>query len=187
MTNNKTLEEIEIKIRIPQESLDSLREQLLANGFRNTSQRSLELNTLFDFADRRLFSSGSAVRLRSYENREILTWKGPLRPDPELKIREEIETEVSSREAAVLILNRIGLKPVMEYSKFREKFNALVKDDVEVCIDETRVGSFIEIEGCREDINHITALMGLTSSDFVKATYIELLREEQAEIKDHNK
>jgi len=101
MTNNKTLEEIEVKIRIPQESLDSLREKLLANGFRNTSQRSLELNTLFDFADRRLFSSGSAVRLRSYENQEILTWKGPLKPDPDLKIREEIETEVSSREAAV--------------------------------------------------------------------------------------
>lgn len=187
MPNNKTLEEIEVKIRIPCESLDSLREKLVGYGFRKTASRSLELNIMFDYADRRIFSAGSAMRLRSYDGRMILTWKGPLRPDPDLKIREEIETEVSSREAAALILEKIGLHPVLEYSKFREKYRVRIKGEVEVCIDETRVGSFMEIEGSKEDIAHITALMGLKSSDFVKASYIELLGQEKTENKDQNK
>ena len=120
MTNNKIFEEIEVKIRIPGESLDSFRAKLLGCGFRKVSPRSLELNTLFDYPDRKIYSSGCTVRLRTYGTLHTLTWKGPVKPGSLLKIRKEIETEISSREAGILILEKIGLQPVIEYSKFRK-------------------------------------------------------------------
>ncbi len=177
MTKNETYKEIEVKIRIHQDSLDCLRKRLEDNGFRKVSPRSLEVNTLFDFPDRKIYTSGCTVRLRTYGTRHILTWKGPVKPDPELKIREEIETEISSREDGILILEKIGLQPVLEYSKFREIYRSIDKDKVEVCVDETRAGSFMEIEGSEEEINHISAIMGMSGSDYIKTSYVELLRQ----------
>jgi predicted adenylyl cyclase CyaB len=175
MSKNQIPEEIEVKIRISAEALPLLREKLEAFGFRKVSPRSLEQNTLFDYPDRAIFSSGSAVRLRTYENRHVLTWKGPVRPDQELKIREEIETEISGREAAVLILGKLSLQPVFEYSKFREKLQARLEGEVEVCIDETTAGIFMEIEGSPGDIDGITSALGLSASDYVRSSYAELL------------
>ncbi len=186
MAKNKIFEEIEIKIRIPEESLDSFRTKLLGYGFSKTFPRSLELNTLFDYPDRRIYSSGCTVRLRTYGTLHILTWKGPVKPDSQLKIREEIETEVSSREAGMLILKKIGLQPVIEYSKFREKYRSKVKGEVEICIDETKAGNFMEIEGPEEDINHIAVMMGLTGSDYVKDSYVELLMRDETGKEDQN-
>lgn len=177
MRKNKILEEIEVKIRIPAEDLASLREKLEACGFRRVSSSSLEQNTLFDYPDGAILSSGSTVRLRSYENRHVLTWKGPVRPDPELKIREEIETEISDREAAVLILGKLSLQPVFEYSKLREIYRTRLEGEVEVCIDETAAGIFMEIEGSPDDIYDISSALGISASDFVRDSYVELLKQ----------
>ncbi len=187
MPRRNCSDEIEVKIRIPESSLGSFREKLLENGFIKTASRNMEMNTLFDYEDRRICASGSAVRLRSYDSRQILTWKGPLKPDPELKIREEIEIEVSSREAAMQILERIGLKPVLEYSKFREKFSTRIIENVEVCLDETRVGCFIEIEGGKKDITNVTGLLGLENPEPVKETYAELLGQPELKNRDMDK
>ena len=175
MSRNNHPTETEIKIRIPEESLGSLRKKLLYNGFRSKDPRALETNTLFDYQDQRIYRAGSALRLRSYGKRNILTWKGPLQPDRELKIREEIETEVSSPGAALLILARIGLQPALEYSKFRETFAPEAGGRVEVCLDETRAGCYIEIEGSGGEISRVMELLGLESSSQVRESYIELL------------
>ena len=187
MSRNETLEEIEVKIKIPGDSLESLREKLTDLGFRKLSPRSLEQNTLFDYPDRGIYLSGSTVRLRSYENRHVLTWKGPVRPDPELKIREEIETEVSCREAAVAILGKLSLSPVFEYSKFREKYQAWLEGETEVCIDETAAGLFMEIEGSPGDIASISAALGISASEYVRSSYVELLRQAETDIKGQKK
>ena len=175
MPESKCSTETEIKIRIPERSLDSLRKKILANGFRRKSSRSLETNTLFDYEDQRIYREGSAVRLRSYGNRTILTWKGPLHPEKNLKIREEIETEVASMQSAIQILERLGLYPALEYSKFRETFEYESNDRVEICLDETSAGSFIEIEGSGDDIAHFAGILGLNIKDQVRASYVELL------------
>ena len=83
MTINETLEEIEVKIKIPQRlpGLLSGQEAPEDCGFKKVSPRSLELNTLFDHPDRRIYTSGCTIRLRTYGTRHILTWKGPVKPD----------------------------------------------------------------------------------------------------------
>ena len=184
MAEKKGVEEIELKARIPEEALDSVREKLLQKGFSRTVPRNLEVNCLFDFPDRRIFASGSAFRLRSYNGRQVLTWKGPARPNPGLKIREEVETDVASREQALLILEKLGLQPVFEYSKYREKFQARFSREIEVCIDETRAGYFLEIEGSEDDISLVVEMLKLDASSFVNATYVELLREGPVAEKD---
>jgi len=177
MKRENAAEEIEIKLRIPEGALDLLRAKLAENGFRETAPRGLEDNVLFDGPDRRLVRAGSALRLRLYDGRSVLTWKGPVKPDRDLKIREEIETTVSDRDGTIAILNRLGLCPVLSYRKYREKYRAALAGPVEVCLDETRIGWFIEIEGSEDDIAATLAGLGLDRSEAVKATYVELLGE----------
>lgn len=169
------LEEKEVKIRIPSDSLELLRDRIRRAGFKKTAERQLEVNQLFDYPDLRIKHSGSAVRIREYGNHRILTWKGPLQPNSRYKIREEIETEVANHEALVKILNKIGLTPVFEYSKFREKFQIRLKEEVEICLDETRVGTFLEIEGTEKDISQVIKMLKLDRSNLVQDTYAELL------------
>ena len=44
----------------------------------------------------------------------------------------------------------------------------------------------MEIEGSEEDINHIAAMMGLTESDYVKVSYVELLTRDETGKEDQN-
>ena len=178
MKNRPIKKETEIKLRVPGRFLEPLRKKLQVAGFRTTSERSLEIKTLFDYPDHRIREAGSALRLRDYRNRHILTWKGPATSDQGLKIRDEAETEVGNREEALLILRNLGLEPVFEYSKYREKFRLNDGKDPEVCIDETKAGMFIEIEGTRQNIEELIGILGLSSFDSVRETYVELLREE---------
>lgn len=176
MKINQIQQETEIKIRVRKEALDSVRAKLLEAGFREAAPRSLEMNIMFDFPDQRIRKSDSALRLRDYNGSHILTWKGPATADRGLKIRDEAETEIGSREEALHILRNLGLEPVFEYSKYREKFRRMDKAKFEVCIDETKAGLFIEIEAPRENIPELLTTLGLSISDSVRETYVELLR-----------
>ena len=66
-----------------------------------------------------------------------------------------------------------------EYGKYREKFDLAGADDsVEVCIDETPVGCFVEIEGSAASIEKVALDMGWSPDRYIVRNYVDLYSEQ---------
>jgi len=171
-------DETEVKIRISEEMLEKVEGKLREIGFQPLSESTFEDNLLFDFPDRTLENSGCALRLRNYGDSYTLTYKGPKKSDPLMKVRREIETSVGSFDSTRSLLESVGLEVNFEYAKWRQKYQGTWNDsNVEVCIDKTPVGVFVEIEGERESISQIAGRLGWDSRDFITDNYVNLYRE----------
>lgn len=157
--------EREIKLRF--DSADEAREKILALGASPLLGRRLQEDCLFDTEDERLRRQRSTLRVRSEGGKALLTWKGPVIPAA-IKIREEYETVVSDGAALQTILEELGLHVWFRYEKYREEFTA---DDVVIAVDETPVGTFVEIEGTEDAICRTAAALGKSPSDFITDSY----------------
>jgi adenylate cyclase, class 2 len=110
------------------------------------------------------------LRVRDDGGTGVLTFKGPVVPGP-LKVREEVETAAESPGQLLGILARLGYTPVFRYEKYREEFaipGALI------AIDETPIGTFVEIEGEPDVIHDCARRLGKTPDDYVTASYRSL-------------
>lgn len=139
--------------------------------------RRLQQDTIFDTADQSFRQSGCAVRVRRDGDATILTFKGPAQPG-HMKLREEHETGVSDGEAVLRVLDALGLRTAFRYEKYREEYEA---EGVIIAIDETPVGTFVEIEGDEAGIMRMTALLGRTPADFILDSYRQLFLARRAE------
>lgn len=135
--------------------------------------RRLERNALLDHADGSLQRSDSVLRLRRSGERAELAYKGPGRVEAGVKARVEIETTVADADAMLGILEEIGFRPSFRYEKYREVYSAL---DVEIVVDETPIGTFLEVEGAPEAIRAAATGLGFAAKDFVLESYPELYR-----------
>lgn len=169
--------ETEVKIRVDTEDLESIRQVLRDAGFRVEHPRAEEVNCLFDWPDGRLAEDGCALRLRRYGARYLLTYKGKLIDDPLFKRREELQTQIADFSSMLRILESLGFRVAFRYDKVREKY---ISSDgkVEVCIDETPIGCFVEIEGSEEMIETIAERFGWDRSQFINRNYVNLYREQ---------
>ena len=125
---------------------------------------------MFDTADESLRRQGSALRIRSESGRSLLTLKGPVQPGP-MKLREEHETVVGDGDVLRQVLQNLGLQIWFRYQKYREEFAA---EDVTIAIDETPIGTFLEIEGGEAAILQMTRALGRTPDDFILDSYRNL-------------
>lgn len=163
--------ETEVKLRIP--STEALRPLLAALGFEEVDSMQEEESTLWDRGGE-LQSKGSALRLRRYAGKFLLTWKGPKQPDPELKIRPEIETTLDNFEAMEGILSALGYSPVMTMAKRRATF---LRDALQACLDETPFGCYLELEGDPQAIRLAMEHLCLNASHIERRSYPTLFRE----------
>ncbi len=163
--------ESEIKLRMPGPA--PAREALARLGARLVRSRHLEDNTLLDDASRSLMRSGCLLRLRRTEAGSVLTFKGPRSIEEGIKSREEIETAAESPVALLAILARLGLQPVFRYQKYRESY---AWEEVEIVLDETPIGTFLEIEGPLAGIHKAAAALGHGPEDYVTNSYVGLFR-----------
>ena len=129
--------------------------------------RRLQRDVLLDTADRALLNARSALRVRVDGSRTLLTFKGPQQPST-VKAREEIETETADDRDLIAILERLGFRVAFRYEKYREEYK---KDDAVIAIDETPIGTFLEIEGDEGTIEAIVHQMGLDRSHYVLESY----------------
>ena len=159
--------EREIKLRF--ESADAARQRILAPGVGATMLRGrrLQEDCLLDTHDDRLYHRRCVLRLRSEGGKSLLTFKGPVQPGA-MKVREEHETVVCDGDALLTILTELGLHVWFRYEKYREEFAA---EDVIIAIDETPVGTYVEIEGGEEHIHRIAAALGKTPDDYITDSY----------------
>jgi adenylate cyclase class 2 len=169
--------ETEVKLRV--DTLARMAAVLKTAGFRETQARVFEANTLFDTPDKSLLTQRMLLRLREAGGRAFLTWKGPIIPGPH-KARPELETTLGSAETVASILQHLGYVPVFRYEKFRTEFRSDSGAGV-VELDETPIGSFLELEGEASWIDRTAELLGFSASDYLLDSYGALYRKFCAE------
>src|SRR5258705_9235769 len=85
-----------------------------------------------------------------------------------MKRREELETVIGDGDMLRHVFEELGMHVWFRYEKYREEY---ASEDVTIAIDETPVGTFVEIEGGEEGILMMTIALGRTPSDFVLDSY----------------
>jgi adenylate cyclase, class 2 len=165
---------VEIEVKLPVADLKAFRESLLRAGARQEKERTAEENTLYDFRSGELREKGRALRLREAGRKAFLTFKGTPQKSRRFKVRDEFETEIRNGKQLRRILRSLGLIPTFRYSKQRTVFR---RGPVKVCLDETAVGNFAELEGERSDIVRLAKTLGFSPAQMIKRDYVEMIRE----------
>ena len=160
--------EREVKLRF--DTPDQARRTVLAAGATPLRPRRLQQDSLFDTDDESLRQLRCVLRIRRDGSTSILTYKGPVQPGP-MKLREELETAAADGDMLRAIVDRLGLRAWFKYEKYREEFTA---DGVVVAVDETPVGTFVEIEGTSDGITAMAAAMGKGRGDYILDSYYGL-------------
>ena len=151
--------------------MEATRGALAGMGAAMARARHLEDNALFDDRRRSLRASGFVLRLRRNDQGAILTVKGPKREVQGVKSRPEIEVGVSDAERAEDLLGLLGYERVFRYQKYREVWHWR---DVEIVLDETPVGPFLEIEGPIDTIHAAARALGRGPGDYIRESYVAL-------------
>lgn len=167
--------EREIKLRF--DSADEARELVLSIGATPLRGRRLQEDCLLDTRQDDLYRRRCVLRVRNEGGKSLLTFKGPVQPGP-MKLREEHETVVADGDTLLRILQELGLHIWFRYEKYREEFSA---EDVIIAIDETPVGTFVEIEGGEDHIHQTAAALGRTPDDYITDSYRTLFAQHLAE------
>lgn len=166
--------EIEVKIKI--EHLAEVKEKILSLGATLIKERHEHDDTFYDFPSLELRRKHHALRVRKINKKTFLTFKGPEQQSRKFKIREEFETEVKNERHLRKILKSLGFQPVFQYSKFRTVFR---NKRLTICLDETPVGNFLELEGQQSDIVKFAHKLDVSKEDFIKLDYVQLIQREK--------
>ncbi|HSP05569.1 MAG TPA: class IV adenylate cyclase, partial [Acidobacteriota bacterium] len=132
--------------------------------------RHFEDNMVFDSVDSRLLDSGQLLRVRLVDSDATLTFKGRQRISDGVKDREEIECSVSPAEALIPILNRLGFSAMFRYQKYRTVYEVRGLS-LHICLDETPIGTFLELEGNIQDIHRCAESLGCTRDQYITESY----------------
>jgi len=160
--------EREVKLRF--DDAASARAAVLSTGALPLRARRLQDDRLFDTDDGMLRRRRSALRLRREAGAVILTFKGPVQPAV-VKTREEFETGVVDGAVMSRVLEELGFFVWFRYEKYREEFTF---GEAIIAIDETPVGTFVEIEGSNQVIEDAARALGRGPSDYILDSYRNL-------------
>jgi adenylate cyclase class 2 len=169
--------EIEIKFRV--EDLRALARKLRASGFHVTTQRTHEMNTLYDLSGEVLRARKELLRLRKYGSDWTLTHKSGKKTGRHSS-RVELETSVDDGKQMDLILRALGYAPSFRYEKFRAEWT---DGKGQVVVDETPIGNFCEIEGAPRWIDATAKKLGVKRADYITMNYAGLFAEWRARTK----
>jgi adenylate cyclase, class 2 len=178
-----TAREIEVKLRVA--DLPGLVHKLKRLGAKLRG-RVLERNALYDTPSADLRSRGCLLRLRietpapskllpGGARCAILTSKVPV-PDESgrrLHYKERLEREVTVEAPArwPSALRALGLRPSFRYEKYRTTFRL---PGLHLDLDETPVGTFLELEGPPRAIDRVARALGYAPRAYINGTYWDL-------------
>jgi len=158
---------VEREIKLAFESPGDARAAIFASGAAPFRARRLQDDTLYDTPTASLRDGGRVLRLRADGAQAAITLKGPATATT-MKVRDEHETAVQDLDVMRRVFAEIGLEPWFRYQKYREEFTA---PGVTIALDETPVGTFVEIEGTEAGILATAAALGRSPSEFVLDSY----------------
>lgn len=169
---------LEREIKLRYDSAEHARDAILQAGGAPLHGRRLQEDFLLDTEDETLRRRRCVLRVRIENGKSRLTFKGPVQPSG-MKVREEIETVVGDGEVLLQVFAELGLHVWFRYQKYREEF---AFEDVIASVDETPVGTFVELEGGEQGIQHLANALGRGPADYLLDSYRGLflqLREQQ--------
>jgi adenylate cyclase class 2 len=194
MPKPKQRDEIETKLRVP--DVAGLQGRLKYLRAREITPRTYESNTLYDTPRQDLRRRGMLIRVRTEQPassfgmrrpREnaaaLLTYKGPSSSKNakklgshskirgHFKIKDEAEVSVAGAGELASILRALGLRPTFRYEKFRTTYALPAVRGLKIELDETPVGTYLELEGPVAAINRAAHLLGYARNDYMTDTY----------------
>ena len=158
---------IEREVKLLFASPSDAKRAILTAGAAPLRCRRFQEDSLFDTDDESLRRRGCTLRVRVESGRSLLTFKGAVQPGP-MKVREEHETVVGDGDVLIHLLQSLGLHVWFRYQKFREEFAA---EDATIALDETPIGTFVEIEGGERAIVSLTLALGRSPDEFILDSY----------------
>jgi adenylate cyclase, class 2 len=199
-------QEIEIKLKISDpHSLSAGLKRLGARLVGRGTGRVHEWNVIFDTPDGALAKHGRLLRIRTETpelkskksgkapaQRVLLTFKRPVaatspasgsaQNNHRHKVREEFELEIANSAALTKIFEGLGMRGWFRYEKLRTTFRlpatAHWAKGLLIELDETPIGTFVELEGPSAAIDRAAQALGFTSRDYVVMNYLSLYVED---------
>jgi len=161
------------------------------------SGRVHEFNTIFDTPDGGLAKHGQLLRIRTEtaqrsgkkagSTRVVLTFKQPTErgineAGARFKVRDETELEVSDAGLLTKIFEGLGMRGWFSYEKYRTTWklgaSARWAKDLLIEVDETPVGTYVELEGPPEAIDRAAVALGYSRKDYLLKNYLTLYAED---------
>ncbi|MFZ0213101.1 MAG: class IV adenylate cyclase [Candidatus Acidiferrales bacterium] len=186
----KTNREVEIKLRV--ENLHELLSRLERLGAQCLGSVHEE-NTLFDTKRHDFQRQGSILRIRqedragapgasrrrrhgSKSGGGLLTFKGLVAGDRggKYKVREEIEYRTANAPRLRRILGQLEIRPWFRYEKYRTRYRLQAFPKLEIDLDETPIGVFLELEGPKWAIDRAAKQFGYSPRDYLAVSYLGL-------------
>lgn len=185
MPRRPTVREIEIKLRIRDvRELAARLRQLRAD----CAGRVFEQNTLYDTPDSDFRRHGRLLRIRVETPARSAPIPGGLRsavvtsksPDPastRSRYKEKLERELSVRlpHKWAAMLRSLGFRAGFYYEKYRTTFRL---PGLHLDLDETPVGTYLELEGDPRAIDRAARALGFSPRDYIRGTYWDVFQAE---------
>jgi adenylate cyclase, class 2 len=168
------------------------------------SGRVHEMNVIFDTEQGTLAKRGQLLRIRTEtresaprgkhasanrrpEQRILLTFKLPASVDGhsagsatkgQHKVREELELEVGDAGMLTRVFQGLGMNGWFRYEKYRTTFRLPASRSwakgLLIELDETPIGTFVELEGPPAAIDRAAAELGYKKHDYIVENYLAL-------------
>lgn len=159
---------IERELKFRTEGLEVVRERLVELEAERLGPAHFEDNLVLD-RDGELEKLGCLLRLRADGRGVRMTYKGPRRDDGHAKVRVEHETSVGDLARAKALFESLGYRVVRRYQKVREEWRL---GGVEVALDHTPMGDYVEIEGNRAEV--LAKRFGMDPAKAERRSYLRL-------------
>ena len=164
-----------------------------------------EQNVIFDTPQGGLAKHGQLLRIRTEtpevrgkpkttgpQQRVVLTFKQPMvqpagaetgsASSGSYKVRDEIEVEVAEGGNLTRIFEGLGMSGWFRYEKCRTTFRLPASKawalGLLIELDETPIGTFVELEGPAGAIDRAAAELGFSKHDYLSKNYLRLYMEE---------
>jgi adenylate cyclase class 2 len=168
----KKPQEVEVKISVADAA--SMRALLRQKGFRVHKPRVFEQNLVLDDAQGSVKARNLLLRLRTAGKTVTCTFKNKEVAGVH-KRREEREFHLDNLAEALAVFEGIGFSPSWKYDKYRTEFaRAQEGGEAEpgiVTLDETPIGTFVELEGPARWIDRTAKDLGFSRRDYITASY----------------
>lgn len=185
MAQSHTVREIEVKLRI--RDLPGLIGKLRQMGAA-CEGRVFEQNSLYDTPEEGFRRRGRLLRLRTKKpapasrlaagrGQAVITSKVPV-PVSASRYKEKLERELvlPSRGPWHARLLGLGFRLGFRYERYRTTFRLA---GLHIEIDQTPIGTFLEIEGAPRAIDRTARALGFSPRDYIQSTYFELFQAER--------
>jgi len=162
---------LERELKFREAEHDTLRDRLLELEAERVGPGAFEDNWILDRSDE-LLASGRILRLRTDGSRARLTFKGPMRLEGNVKVREEREVGIENAEEARALFENLGFQTVRRYQKVREEWQL---GGVTIALDHTPIGDFAEFEG--DGAETVAKRCGFDPQKAERRSYLRLYEE----------